>query len=143
MFKTVLLAIDLNEESSWTRALPAAIAQCEAFGASLHIVVVVPDFGMSIVSQHFPADFESKSLESARTALRDFIARNVPDTLNARAIVAHGTIYKEIIETAKTIGADLIVMASHRPELKDYLLGPNTARVARHFDKSVLVVRDA
>lgn len=142
MFKTVLLAIDLNEESSWKRALPVAIAQCKAFDASLHIVVVVPDFGMSIVAQHFPKDFEKKTLGAARKTLNDFIAQQVPADLKAQAIVAHGTIYREILRAAKGIGADLIVMASHRPELKDYLLGPNTARVVRHFGKSVIVVRD-
>jgi nucleotide-binding universal stress UspA family protein len=36
----------------------------------------------------------------------------------------------------------MIVMASHRPELKDYLLGPNAARVVRHAECSVLVVRN-
>lgn len=142
MFKTVLLAIDLNEESSWKRALPVAIAQCKAFDASLHIVVVVPDFGMSIVAQHFPKDFEKNTLGAARKTLNDFIAQQVPAELKAKAIVAHGTIYREILRAAKGIGADLIVMASHRPELKDYLLGPNTARVVRHFGKSVIVVRD-
>jgi len=33
------------------------------------------------------------------------------------------------------------VLASHRPDLKDYLLGPNAARVVRHADRSVFVVR--
>lgn len=33
-------------------------------------------------------------------------------------------------------------MAAHRPALKDYLLGPNAARVVRHSNCSVLVVRD-
>lgn len=142
MFKTVLLAIDPNEDSSWKRALPVAIAQCQAFGAALHVVVVVPDFGMSIVAQHFPKDFEGKTMAAARKALDSFVASHVPAALSAKAHVAHGTIYREILRTAKAIGADLIVMASHRPELKDYLLGPNTARVVRHFDGSVIVVRD-
>ena len=55
--------------------------------------------------------------------------------------MATGTAYEEILTTARSFGADLIVMASHRPELKDYLLGPNAARVVRHSDVSVLVVR--
>jgi nucleotide-binding universal stress UspA family protein len=38
--------------------------------------------------------------------------------------------------------ADLIVMASHRPELKDDLLGANAARVVRPSKRSVLVVRN-
>ena len=33
-------------------------------------------------------------------------------------------------------------MSANRPELKDYLLGPNAARVVRHSDVSVLVVRE-
>ena len=43
---------------------------------------------------------------------------------------------------ADETNADLIVMASHRPELKDFLLGPNAARVVRHANCSVLVVRE-
>ena len=54
----------------------------------------------------------------------------------------NGTIYDEILAVADEIGADLIVMASHRPALRDYLLGPNAARVVRHAKQSVLVVRD-
>ena len=46
-----------------------------------------------------------------------------------------------ILDTAKRIGANLIVVQSHRPELTDYLLGPNAAHVVRHADCSVMVVR--
>ncbi len=48
---------------------------------------------------------------------------------------------EEILRVAREIEADLILLAAHRPELKDFLLGPNAARVVRHFDGSVLVVR--
>ena len=53
----------------------------------------------------------------------------------------HGTIYHEICRIAENAGSDLIVMASHRPEVKDYLLGPNAARVVRHAKQSVFIVR--
>jgi nucleotide-binding universal stress UspA family protein len=65
-----------------------------------------------------------------------------PRRFESQAIVTNGTVYEEILRTAKEIGCDVIVMASHRPELKDYLLGPNAARVVRHANCSVLVVRD-
>jgi len=42
---------------------------------------------------------------------------------------------------AEEIGADEIIMAAHRPSLKDYLIGPNTDRVVRHARCSVQVVR--
>ena len=47
------------------------------------------------------------------------------------------------MKAADKLKCDLIVMASHRPELKDYLLGPNAARVVRHARQSVFVVRES
>ena len=41
----------------------------------------------------------------------------------------------------RTIGAELILIGAHSPELKDYLLGSNAARIVRHSPKSVLVLR--
>ncbi len=58
------------------------------------------------------------------------------------SLTSTGKIYQQILETAKRIGADLIVMGSHRPELKDYLLGPNASRVVRHAGCSVMVIRE-
>jgi nucleotide-binding universal stress UspA family protein len=65
----------------------------------------------------------------------------VPANLQVDCHVVHGTVYEKILELAAEVGADLIVMASHRPELKDFLIGPNAARVVRHAKISVLVVR--
>jgi nucleotide-binding universal stress UspA family protein len=66
----------------------------------------------------------------------------MPDAVPTQRIIAEGKIYREILKAAQTVPADLIVMGSHHPELKDYLLGPNAAKVMRHADCSVLVVRD-
>jgi nucleotide-binding universal stress UspA family protein len=40
--------------------------------------------------------------------------------------------YEEILEVADQIDADLILMASHKPSAKIYLLGSNAAQVVRH-----------
>ena len=141
MYKDILLPVDLNEASSWSRSLPTAIEYCRAFGATLHVMCVVPSFGFAAVSQYFPEGTEEKLLEAMARQLREFIAANVPAGIPVQDIVAHGSVPKEIIATAERIDADLIVMASHRPELKDYLLGPNSAYVVRHTGRSVLVVR--
>jgi nucleotide-binding universal stress UspA family protein len=66
----------------------------------------------------------------------------MPEGVKAEAHVAHGSIYDEILRLADKLGCDAIVMAAHRPELRDYLLGPNASRVVRHAKQSVLVVRD-
>ena len=33
MFRSILVPVDLSDEHSWGKALPAAVALCEAFGA--------------------------------------------------------------------------------------------------------------
>ena len=55
-----------------------------------------------------------------------------------------GGIYQEILEEAKAIKADLIVMSSHRvhkPGIRTYFLGSHTGHVVRYAQCSVLVVR--
>lgn len=141
MYKNILLSVDLVEEASWKKALPTAVEYCQAFGSTLHLLTVVPDMGSATVAQYFPADFEDRSVAAARKALEDFAKTKVPAGIDVKQIVAYGTIYEKIMEIAEKIDADLIVMASHRPALQDYLLGPNAARVVRHSSRSVLVVR--
>ena len=142
MFKTVLLPIDLDQESSWKKALPTALEFCRASGGSLHILTVVPDFGMSIVGQFFPEGFEKKMADSVMQKLHEFVNAQVPAEMKVQHIVGEGSVYEVILSIAEKISADAIVIGSHRPELKDYLLGPNAARVVRHAKCSVMVVRD-
>ncbi len=142
MFKNILLPIDLGDLDSSQKAVATAIELSRTGGARLHLLCVVPGYSMSIVSQYFPEGFEEKSLAEAATQLDDFITKNIPAEIASPAIVANGTVYKEILRVAGEIGCDVIVIASHRPELKDYLLGPNASRVVRHADCSVMVVRD-
>ena len=79
MYETLLLPIDLNQESSWQKALPAAVELCKTFGSTLHVMNVVPDFGMAVVGTYFPEGFEEKALEGARGQLHEFVRRNVPE----------------------------------------------------------------
>ncbi|NQW01354.1 MAG: universal stress protein [Rhodospirillales bacterium] len=142
MFRTVLLPIDLNHDNSWKKALATALEICQMSGGSLHVLTVVPDFGMTIVGQSFPAGFRKDVADKTLKKLHEFVSANVPATVKVQHIVGEGTVYEVILSIADKISADLIVMGAHRPDLKDYLLGPNAARVVRHSDCSVMVVRD-
>jgi len=141
MYADILLPVDLNHASSWSRALPVAVALCQACGARLHVLTVVPSLGMPIVGSYFPDDFEARMRAETDTQLHAFVAAHVPADVAVQHIVEEGTVYDRILATADKIGADLIVIAAHRPELQDYLIGPNAARVVRHAGCSVLVVR--
>jgi nucleotide-binding universal stress UspA family protein len=63
------------------------------------------------------------------------------DPARVSSTVRQGGIYHEVLEEAKAIGADLIVMSSHRPAMKTYFLGSNAGHVVRYAKCSVLVVR--
>jgi nucleotide-binding universal stress UspA family protein len=142
MYKEILLPIDLNSIDSQGKAVETAISLAQAFGSRVHVQTIVPDFGLPLVASYFPEGFESKALENANQALHDFVKRSFPPDVTVQHIVSHGSIYQEILHCAKEVGAELIVMASHRPDIEDYLIGPNASRVTRHADCSVLVVRD-
>lgn len=139
MYKEILLSVDLEDDNSWRKALPTAVEYAKAFGSRLHVISVVPEF--RLVRQFFPNDYENQVKETVKRKLHEFTAEKVPDEIPVQHIIAHGTIYEQINKAAEQIDADLIIMASHRPELGDYLLGPNAARVVRHSKRSVLVVR--
>ena len=141
MFMKVLLPIDLAAETSWKRALPAAMRLAEPADLVLHVMTVVPDFSMSVVGSFFEEGFEEKALRKAGDDLRAWVEANVPADVNVHPHVAHGRVYDQVIRAADALEVDAIVMASHTPELSDYLLGPNAARVVRHARQSVFVVR--
>jgi nucleotide-binding universal stress UspA family protein len=142
MFNSILLPIDLASEANWKKPLQLAIELARAGGGTLHVMSVLPDFGSSVVASYFDKDFEGAALMDMTGQVKSFVSRNVPSDVRAKPHVAHGSIYDEIMRAADKLGCDAIVMAAHRPELKDYLLGPNAARVVRHASQSVLVVRD-
>ena len=141
MTKHVLLPVDPDEPSSWEKALPEAVLQAKHHDATLHVMTVVPSFGSSIVANYFPKDFEAKAIADAERQLADLIAKGVPADLPHQLIVTHGRIHQEIVDTAKAVKADLIVMASHKPAWSDSFLAPNAAQVLHYTPVSVLVVR--
>ncbi len=142
MYNDIMLAVDLVDQAAEVKTVRTAVALAQAFGARIHIITVVPDYGMSMVGSFFTKDHERQAIVETDRALHVFAAANIPKGIKLQNIVGHGTIYREILRYAEETGCDLIVMGSHRPELQDYLLGPNAARVVRHAACSVMVVRD-
>ena len=141
MYRKILFSVDLNDSASWEKALPNALELCQAFGAELHVLTVVPDLPLGLVNMYMAEDTGKRLLRIARDGLKAFVEERIPAGFKVIPHVSHGTVYSSIIGMAEEVDADLIVMASHRPAMSDYLLGPNAARVVRHARRSVLVVR--
>ena len=142
MYKNILVPIDLAHRSSWRKALPVAVKQARHGDAKLQVMTVVPEIDIGATAVHYPKGFGRKIQEEAKQRLDEILQQEIPQNMSVQGIVEQGSIYREILRVARDIKADLIVMASHRPELTDYLIGSNAARVVRHAQCSVLVVRE-
>lgn len=138
MFKSCLLAVDLVDDGVPKKLVDAATELMDR-GAALHVLNVIPDAGMSMVDQYLGPDHGPRMMAEAERRLKDWAATVLPD--GAKCHVVRGGIYDQIIKTADAVGADVICVGSHRPALSDYLVGPNAARVVRHANQSVIVVR--
>ncbi|MCK8483676.1 universal stress protein [Aliiroseovarius sp. S2029] len=143
MSKTILCAVDINRPEEEREVLTVAAKLARMDGAQLDVITVVPDFGMSVVGAYFQDHQVEPVKERAKTLLKEMTKATLgaEQDANVRHIVAVGTVYEEVLRISKLDKTDLIVIGAHRPDLKDYLLGPNAARVVRHSDCSVYVVR--
>lgn len=141
MYEHILIPIDIEQMEASKKAVQTAVRIAQDYGAAVHFLTVVPPVG-SFASTFFPDGFSGQASKAAQEQLHAFTAAQSLDGLRVQHVVAHGAIYDQILTIAGKVAADLIVMASHRPELSDYLLGPNAARVVRHAHCSVMVVRD-
>jgi len=142
MTKSVLCAVDVQQDHD-TKVLEIADRLARLDDAQLDIISVVPNAGMNLVASYFDENFQSQLVESTREKLIEKTGKVLGEERNKeiRHVVTTGSIYEEILEVARTTGADLIVIGSHQPHLSEYLLGPNAARVVRHAKTSVYVVR--
>jgi nucleotide-binding universal stress UspA family protein len=142
MVKTILVPLDTREESSWLRALPVAVDLARHHGASLHLTTVIEPIEINLPGVPAPEEMTRKRRDHALRKLEQIASAHLPADFPHQLHAAVGNVHREILSTAERIGADLIVMASHRPALSTYLLGTHAARVVRHATCSVYVVRD-
>jgi nucleotide-binding universal stress UspA family protein len=141
MAKKVLVPIDIHEESSWREVLPIAFERARNDGAELTVMTVVQHVEINMPGVPAPEQIYPQLKQAARERLETIVQAVAPADLGIHYAVGEGSIYREVLRIAQEIGADLIILASHRPALKDFLLGANAARVVRHAQCSVYVVR--
>jgi universal stress protein G len=96
-----------------------------------------------MLTECVPPDFDAQQRRSAEEALAIIARESGLDPGRITGTVRQGGTYHEVLEEAKVLRADLIVMSSHRPAMKTYFLGSNAGHVVRYAKCSVLVVRHA
>ena len=132
MFKKILISIDYADDASWARALPLAVEQARLHGATLQAISVVPEI---IKLPNLPENYGDGAKQHVHDKVSKIVGEDVP------VYIREGSVYREILKEAHAIDADLIIMASPKGDFPNYLLGPNAARVVRHANCSVQIVR--
>jgi nucleotide-binding universal stress UspA family protein len=139
MYRRIMVPLDLSESSLDKAALDKALDLAEAEEGTLRLIHVVP-LTPALLADYVPLDFDVQQSASIKQEL-DLIASDTGLKDRVTVVVRQGGVYHEILEEAKRAQIDLIVMSSHRPDMRDYLIGSNAGRVVRHATCSVLVVR--
>ena len=146
-----LAPIDLDDEKLSAGIIKKTVEMATGVdGAQIYLMTVIPGIVPGIDQRyairgemHGSTEYPLQEWkDQAAKDLQKIADKNVPKDLQAGVVVENGTVYREIVEAAKDLKIDHIVMGAHSPSLADYLLGPNSARVARHAGCSVTVVRD-
>jgi len=140
MFKSILVPIDLADTDLTQPAIATAATLSQTFRGSVRLLNVMPMTPV-MLAEYVPADFEAQQRQSSEDALSIVASESGIEAARISICVRQGGIYHEILEEAGEIGADLIVMTSHRPAMRTYFLGSNAGHVVRYATCSVLVVR--
>ena len=136
MYKTILVPIDMGHVVEGKANINLA-AQHAADGAKIILLNVVEEIPTWAAAQ-LPANIIEDSFEIVRAEMKA-IANASGMKLDVEVRAGHS--YNTILDVAKENNAELIIIASHSPGLQDYFLGSTAAKVVRHANCSVLVVR--
>ena len=140
MTKKILVAVDLEDEALMTRILQTAGELAGLKDAEVTLVHIAANLP-SDVRAHLPEDYETKITEEVAGKLDKLIGKLDLPSGRVKVTVRIGAVYRKIVDEAGKLGADLIIIGCHRPDVSDFLLGSNAARVVRHASCSVYVVR--
>ncbi|WP_296761707.1 universal stress protein [Sediminimonas sp.] len=137
MFTRIMTPVDLAHRDQLERAL-----QCSADLAS-HYDVPVVYVGVTTEQPspvaHTPKEYAAK--------LDKFVAEQTEKhgiKGEAHAMAAHDPttdLDDALLKAVDEVGADLVVMASHIPNVFDYIWPSNGGKIAEHAKASVFVVR--
>ena len=135
MYRNILIPIAFEDETDFATPLGVArrLAKDGARITLMHVFEVPPAYVMTYV----PEDL----MQATRDGVLDSLQSAAEDVPGAEALILDGSPGRTITDWAEKNGVELIVMASHRPELGDILWGSTAGFVVRHAVCAVHVLR--
>lgn len=138
--KRILVPVDFSEHSQ--KALRYALAFASQFGAEVALVHIVEQMvypGDWMYPPLAVTDFATEKREQVIAKLR---ALDEGSGVKTHHIVRLGRAWQEVIEIAKEMKSDMIILATHGyTGLKHVLLGSVAEKILRHAPCPVLSVR--
>jgi universal stress protein F len=130
-----LVAVAFDDETDPERSLQAALTLVDkdARVTVLHVKEKLPGYAVAYV----PEDYKISLTEEIHNRL-DELAQRFKD---GRGELVEGHSGRTILEWAEVNKVDCIIINSHKPGIQDYFLGSTAARVVRHAQCSVHVIR--
>ena len=139
MFKTILVPVDLWHIEKGSDMIERAKYLADTGNARLTLLNVVPEVPSYVISE-LPPDMHERAVENA-TADLQAVVRKHDLPISTRIVVKSGNPARVILDQAEAGNFDLIMVASHQPGLRDYLLGSVAGKIVRHARCPVLVLR--
>lgn len=136
MYKSILVAVDISHGDVGSKLVKRAMSLLDD-GGKLHLVYVLED-----VPPYVLAELPRETIANRRNEAKGHLEAIAASAGAKPEIhVPGGHPSSGIMEAATEFGADLIMIASHRPDLRDYFIGSTASRVVRYAQCSVLIVR--
>lgn len=136
MYKHIIVAVDLSHGEAGKALLDKAVQLVDEGGTIrlLHVLEDVPSY----IAAELPRDLNDRREAEAKVEL-GLLSGSISAKVESE--VRTGAAAGQILQCAEDAGADLVMIASHRPGLSDYFIGSTAARVVRHAQCSVLISR--
>lgn len=141
MYKKILFPIDLQHIKEAEDSLRVVIDEARRSKAGIKVMTAATGFGMPIVASFFDEKTVKKALKEVARQLKAYVDENIPDDIESSALVLEGNPAELILKQAKKDKVDLIVLSAHNSQIENLLLGSCAAKVVRHSDCTVIVVK--
>jgi|Deesub1362A_J573_1020465.scaffolds.fasta_scaffold00357_32 nucleotide-binding universal stress UspA family protein len=138
----VLVPVDFSKESILAAKFGASLA--EEYNSKLYLLHVLEPLHSSVRAEISDFDlFQQRMIDQAKEDLEKVVPAAVKQRLEVEEVLEIGQPQYVIVEKAKELGVDVIVIATHgRTGLAHVLLGSVAEKVIRHAPCPVFVIRN-
>ncbi|OLQ73134.1 universal stress protein UspA [Photobacterium proteolyticum] len=137
MFSKIMVPVDLRHEEQLTKSLDVVAKLAKVYGSKV-VFVGVSLAAPTEISRN-PEEYKAKLalFTQEQSDLHNIDAESHP----IFSVDPTADLNKKLLDAIDEIGADLILMATHIPNVSDYIFANHGNYISDHADISVFLVR--